>query len=131
MPLGEGKNITYRRRRYRSLEGRTGEMRDSSGKNTTTNPTYEKEDYVIRGLLKVLQDLADGQKETREVMGKIASYSLGSKHGEDRGERSNKGTLDEGRNSTKSNIEVITSRTNSQNGLMITMTFLDQPCQSS
>ena len=48
-------------------------------------------------------------------MGKIASYSLGGKHSKDRGDCNSKGPLDEGRNSTKSNIEVITSRTNLQN----------------
>ncbi len=60
MTFEEEQNITYRRRRYRSVEGRTSEMGDSPGKNTTTNPTNEKEDYMIKGLVKVLQDLADG-----------------------------------------------------------------------
>ena len=108
-------NITYRRRRYRSLEGITGEMEDNLRKNTNTGLTDDKEDCLIRGLMKVLQDLEDGQKETREFMGKVTGYTLGSKNGEDRGESSSRGLLDEGKNPTKPHIEVITSRTNPQN----------------
>ena len=115
MSFEEQQNITYKRRRYRSVEthreGRTGEMGDSQGKN----PADEKEDILIKGLLKALQDLAEGQKETREFMGKLATYTFGNKLGEGKGESSSKGTLDEGRNSAKSHIEVITSRTNPQN----------------
>ncbi len=48
-------------------------------------------------------------------MGKITHYFLGDKYSEDKGERSNKGPLEEGRKSTKPNFEVITSRTNPQN----------------
>ncbi len=94
-----------------SLDSKTGDMEESPKKTTSA----KKEDLVIKGLMKVLQDLADGQKETREFMGKIISYSLGGKHNEDKGESSYKGPLEEGRNSTKPNFEVITSRTNPQN----------------
>ncbi len=53
--LGGGdQNVTYRRRRHRSLEGRTEEMEESPKKTTTE----EKEDYVMKGLIQVLQNLA-------------------------------------------------------------------------
>jgi hypothetical protein len=47
-------NITYRRRRYRSLEGREEEMEDTPGKNA--NLTEDRED----GLIKEQVDLALG-----------------------------------------------------------------------
>jgi len=96
---------------YRSLEGRIEDMEESPKKTTAD----EKDDLFLKGLMKVLQDLADGQRETREFMGKITNYSLGGKNKEDKGESSDKGPLEEGRNSTKTNFEVITSRTNPQN----------------
>jgi hypothetical protein len=70
------KNITYRRKRYRSVEGREEEMGDTPGNNA--NLPEDKEDGLIRGLMKALQDIAKGQRETREFMGKITSYALGS-----------------------------------------------------
>ena len=104
-------NITYRRRRYRSLEGRKEEMEDTPRKNTNTSLTDDKEDCLIKGLMKALQDIADGQRETREFMGRVTGYTLGSKHGEYKGESSSRGLLDEGKNPIKPHIEVITSRT--------------------
>jgi len=60
MSLEEQNNITYKIRRYRSVEthreGRTGEMGDNQGKN----PADEKEDILIKGILNALQDLVEG-----------------------------------------------------------------------
>jgi hypothetical protein len=106
-------NISYRRRRYRSVEGRGEEMEDTPKKNT--NLTEDKEDGLIRGLMKALQDIAECQRETREFMGRITGYALGSKHGEERGECSKRGQMEEGGNTHNPHIEVITSRTNPQN----------------
>jgi hypothetical protein len=106
-------NITYRRRRYRSVEGREEEMEGTPGKNA--NLSEDREDGLFRGLMKALQDIAEGQRETREFMGRITSYALGSKHGEERGESSKRGQMEEGGNTHKPHIEVITSRTNPQN----------------
>ncbi len=110
----EEQNITYRRRRYRSVEDRTCEM--DARKRIAINPTDEvsKEDMLVKGLMKTLQDLAERQRETREFMGKLATYTFANRHGEERVESSSKDLLDEGRNSTKSNHEVITPRTNPQ-----------------
>jgi hypothetical protein len=47
-------NITYRRRKYRSLEGRREEMEDTPGKNTNASLTEDKEDCLIKGLMKAL-----------------------------------------------------------------------------
>jgi hypothetical protein len=55
-------NIIYKRRRYRSLEGRGEEMEDTPGKNA--NLPEDKEDCLIKGLMKALQDIAEGQRET-------------------------------------------------------------------
>jgi hypothetical protein len=84
-------NITYRRRRYRSVEGRREEMEDTPGKNANASLTGDKEDCLIKGLMKALQDIAEGQRETREFVGRITSYALGSKHGEEKEESSNRG----------------------------------------
>jgi len=48
-------------------------------------------------------------------MGRIIGYALGSNHGEERGERSKRGQMEEGGNTHKPHIEAITSRTNPQN----------------
>jgi hypothetical protein len=48
-------------------------------------------------------------------MGRITGYALGSKHGEERGESSKRGQMEEGGNTHKPHIEVITYRTNPQN----------------
>jgi hypothetical protein len=106
-------NITYRRRRYRSVEGREEEMGDTPGNNA--NLPEDREDGLIRGLMKALQDIAEGQRETREFMGRITGYALGSKHGEERGESSKRGQMEEGGNTHRPHIEVITSRTGPQN----------------
>ena len=45
-------NITYRCRRYRSVEGREEEMEDTPGKNA--NLPEDREDGLIRGLMKAL-----------------------------------------------------------------------------
>jgi hypothetical protein len=70
-------NITYRRRRYRIVEGRREEMEDTPGKNANASLTGDKEDCLIKGLMKALQDIAEGQRETREFMGRITGYALG------------------------------------------------------
>jgi hypothetical protein len=41
-------NITYRHRRYRSVEGRRKEMEDTLGKNANASPTEDKEDSLIK-----------------------------------------------------------------------------------
>jgi len=64
-------------------------MEGTPGKNA--NMTKEREDGLIKGLMKALQDIAEGQRETREFMGRITGYALGSKHGEGRGESSKRG----------------------------------------
>jgi hypothetical protein len=48
-------------------------------------------------------------------MGRIIGYAFGSKHGEERGESSKRGQMEEGENTHKPHIEVITSSTNPQN----------------
>jgi hypothetical protein len=48
-------------------------------------------------------------------MGRITGYALGRKHGEERGESSQRGQMEEGGNTHKPHIEVITSRTSPQN----------------
>jgi hypothetical protein len=53
-------NITCRR--YRSVEGREEEMGDTPGNNA--NLPEDREDGLIRGLMKALQDIAEGQRET-------------------------------------------------------------------
>jgi hypothetical protein len=88
-------------------------MEDTPRKNE--NLTEDKEDGLIKGIMKALQDIAEGQRETQEFMGRIIGYSLGSKHGEERGDNSKRGQMEEGRNTHKPHIEVITSRTNPQN----------------
>ena len=45
-------NITYRHRRYRSVEGREQEMGDTPGNNA--NLPKDREDGLIRGLMKAL-----------------------------------------------------------------------------
>jgi hypothetical protein len=55
-------NITYRRRRYRSVEGREEEMEDTPGKNA--NLTEGREDGLIKGIMKALQDIVEGRRET-------------------------------------------------------------------
>jgi hypothetical protein len=45
-------NITYRHRRYRSVEGREEEMGDTPGNNA--NLPEDREDGLIRGLMKAL-----------------------------------------------------------------------------
>jgi hypothetical protein len=45
-------NITYRCRRYRSVEGREEEMGDTPG--NTTNLPEDRKDGLIRGLMKAL-----------------------------------------------------------------------------
>jgi hypothetical protein len=60
-------NITYRRRRYRSVEGREEEMEGTPGKNA--NLPKDREDGLFRGLMKALQDIAEGQRETLRVHG--------------------------------------------------------------
>jgi hypothetical protein len=102
-------NITYRRRRYRSVEGREEEMEGTLGKNA--NLPEDREDGLFRGLMKALQDIAEGQRETREFMGRITGYALGSKHGEEKGESSKRGQMEEGGNTHRPHMEVITSRT--------------------
>ena len=82
-------NITYRRRRYRSIEEREEEMEDTPRKNA--NLTEDREDGLIKGLMKALQDIAEGQRETREFMGRITGYALERKHGEERGESNKRG----------------------------------------
>jgi hypothetical protein len=76
-------NITYRRRRYRSVEGREAEMEDTPLNNA--NLPEDREDGLIRGLMKALQDITEGQRGTREFMGRITGYALGSKHSEEKG----------------------------------------------
>ena len=51
-------NITYRRRRYRSVEGREAEMEDTPRNNA--NLPEDREDGLIGGLMKALQDIAEG-----------------------------------------------------------------------
>jgi hypothetical protein len=51
-------NITYRRRRYRNVEGREAEMEDTPRNNA--NLPEDREDGLIRGLMKALQDIAEG-----------------------------------------------------------------------
>jgi hypothetical protein len=48
-------------------------------------------------------------------MGRITRYTLGNKHGEEKGESSSRGQMEEGKNTHRPHIEVITSRTNPQN----------------
>jgi hypothetical protein len=98
---------------HRSVEGREEEMEDTPGNNA--NLLEDREDGLIKGLMKALQDIAEGQRETQEFMGKITGYALGRKHGEERGESSKRGQMEEGGNTHKPHIEVITSRTNPQN----------------
>jgi hypothetical protein len=45
-------NITYRHRRYISIEGREEEMEGTPGKNA--NLTEDREDGLFRGLMKAL-----------------------------------------------------------------------------
>ena len=45
-------NIIYRRRRYRSVEGREAEMEDTPRNNA--NLLEDREDGLIRGLMKAL-----------------------------------------------------------------------------
>jgi hypothetical protein len=87
---------------------------------------------LIRGLMKALQDIAEGQRETREFMGRITGYALGSKHGEERGESNKRGQMEDGENTHRPHDEVIASRTNPHGtALMTTVRFLDLPCPSS
>ena len=90
-------------------------MEDTPGKNANASLTGDKEDSLIKGLMKALQDIVESQRETREFMGRVTGYALGSKHGEERGESSERGQMEEGGNTHKPHIEVITSRTNPQN----------------
>jgi hypothetical protein len=43
-------------------------------------------------------------------MGRITGYALGSKHGEEKGESSKRGQMEEGGNTHRPHVEVITSR---------------------
>ncbi len=52
-----------------------GDQQGEPGKN----PSDEKEDMLIKWLLKALQDLAEGQKKTREFMGRLRHMLLGIK----------------------------------------------------
>jgi hypothetical protein len=55
-------NITYRRRRFRSVEGKEEEMGDTLGNNA--NLPEDRDDGFIRGIMKALQDIAEGLRET-------------------------------------------------------------------
>ena len=48
-------NITYRRRRYRSIEGREEDMEGILGNNA--HLPEDREDGLFRGLMKALQDI--------------------------------------------------------------------------
>jgi len=73
-------------------------MGDIPGNNA--NLPEDREDGLIRGLMKALQDIAEGQRETQEFMGRITGYALGSKHGEEKGRAAREGRWKMGKTHT-------------------------------
>ena len=61
MSLEDQQNITYRRRRYRNREEEQVNMGEPHETYPGKNPADEKEDMVIKGLLRALEDLAASQ----------------------------------------------------------------------